>query len=125
MNQELMDIVLPRLAERLHRHLKRYQSGQLDQAEFTRRFHTMLQRQFAWLTERSVPAVDAAVAIHAAVLVLSAPGLRAEAESLGLPLEVVEHRALCTAAEDIARRHDANERRITDRLATIVARYAE
>src|SRR3712207_1110103 len=102
MNKELIELVLPRLAKRLHHQLTRYQAGELDQDGFTRDFEALLQRQYAWLAERGVPEADAAVAIHAAVLVLSGPGLRAEAEHLGLPLEVVEYRAVRAAAADIA-----------------------
>src|SRR5262245_26165929 len=119
MNQELMEIVLPRLAERLHKHLKRYQSGKLDEDGFPQRFHHMLEQQFTWLSNRGVAPVDAAMAIHAAVLVLSGPGLRTEAEATGLPLEQIEFRALQLAAKDVARKYGLSESRVSERLARI------
>src|SRR5690348_5696301 len=102
MSKELMDIVLPRLAQRLNRQLRRYRAGELDDAQFSRKFETLLQQQYAWLANQGIPEVEAAVAVHGAVLVLSGPGLRAEAAEQSLPLEVVEYRAVRAAAGDIA-----------------------
>src|SRR4051812_47335050 len=90
MSRELMELVLPRLAQRLNRQLRRYRSGQLDEAAFSRRFERLLQQQHAWLSNRGISDVDAAVTVHGAVLVLSGPGLRAEAQEESIPLEVVE-----------------------------------
>jgi hypothetical protein len=125
MNKELIELVLPRLAQRLHQQLKRYQSGELDQDGFTRDFEDLLQRQYAWLAKRGVPEPEAAVAIHSAVLVLSGPGLRAEAEQLKLPLEVVEFRAIRTAAADIAANYGVSQTRATRQIAAILAQYGE
>ena len=125
MSKELMDIVLPRLAQRLNRQLRRYRSGELDDAQFSRKFETLLQQQYAWLANQGIPEVEAAVAVHGAVLVLSGPGLRAEAAEQSLPLEVNEHRAICAAAGDIAEHYGISERRATRRLSAIVACYAE
>src|SRR5262245_17829468 len=36
MNMQLMDIVLPSLARRLHRQLERYRAGELDDSQFNR-----------------------------------------------------------------------------------------
>ena len=94
MSKELMDIVLPRLAQRLNRQLRRYRAGELDDDQFSRKFETLLQQQFSWLANQGIPEVEAAIAVHGAVLVLSGPGLRAEAAELSLPLEVIEHRAI-------------------------------
>src|SRR3954451_24874336 len=80
MSRELLELILPRLAKRLNRQLRRYQSGRLDDKTFSQRFETLLQEQHAWLANKGYPEVDAAVAVHGAVLVLSGPGLRAEAE---------------------------------------------
>ncbi len=125
MNKELIELVLPRMAKRLHSQLKRYQSGELDQDGFTRDFENLLHRQYDWLAKRGVPESEAAVAIHAAVLVLSGPGLRAEAESEGLPLEVVEYRAARGAADDIAVNYGVNAKRAFRQISTILAQYGD
>jgi hypothetical protein len=125
MSRELMDLVLPRLAQRLNRQLRRYKAGQLDDAQFSRRFEVLLQQQHAWLANRGFPELDAALAVHGAVLVLSAPGLRAEAEEEEVPLEVVEFRAVRAAAADIAQQYGVSERRATRRISDLVAGYAE
>ena len=85
MDKQLMEMVLPRLARRLHRQLRRFHSGELDHKQFSKKFESLLQNQYAWLSQQGVPEAEAAVAIHAGVLILSSPGLRAEAEQLGLP----------------------------------------
>lgn len=76
MSRELMELVLPRLAQRLNRQLRRYKAGQMDDATFSHRFEVLLQQQHAWLANRGFPELDAALAVHGAVLVLSGPGLR-------------------------------------------------
>ena len=125
MNKDLIELVLPRLAKRLHNQLRRYHAGELDQDGFTRDFEDLLQRQYAWLAKRGVPEAEAAVAIHGAVLVLSGPGLRAEAEQLELPLEVIEYRAVRAAAADIASNYGVSERRAVRQIGAILAQYAE
>src|SRR5215212_6703949 len=101
MGKPLIEVVLPRLARPLYRHLERFQSGQLDEKQFTSRFERELNRQHAWLSRHGISAGKAAVAIHAAVLVLSLPGLRAEAVEMNQPLEVLERRAVREAAQDV------------------------
>jgi hypothetical protein len=125
MSKQLMDVVLPRLARPLYRQLQRYRAGELDDAEFTRRFETLLRRQHAWLAEHGVSAARAAVAIHAAVLVLSTPGLRAEAADAGLPLEVIELRAVREAAADVAKNYEVNPMRVANIISAILARYGD
>lgn len=125
MSKELMDLVLPRLAQRLNRHLRRYRAGELDDAQFSRKFESLLQQQYAWLANQGIPEVEAAVAVHGAVLVLSGPGLRAEAAEQSIPLEVVEYRAVRAAASDISEHYGVSEQRATRRLSNIVAYYAE
>jgi hypothetical protein len=125
MSKQLIRIVLPQLARRLHRHVQRYRSGELDDAQFAKRFEALLQRQYAWLSDKGVPQAHAAVAVHGAVLVLTSPGLRAEAEEQQLPLEVIEYRAICAAAADIARTHGVSERRVVRQLSAIVAQYGD
>jgi len=120
-----MDIVIPRLARPLYQQLERYRTGQLDDKQFTDRFESLLRRQHAWLAKRGISAARAAVAIHAAVLVLSLPGLRAEAEETKLPLEVIENRAVREAASDVAQNYGVKERRVADVIARIIARYGE
>src|SRR4051812_14477882 len=125
MSKPLMDVVLPRLARPLYRQLERYRTGELDDRQFTRQFEALLQRQHVWLAKRGISAVRAAVAIHAAVLVLSLPGLRAEAVESNLPLEVVEYRAVREAAADVARNYDMEERKLAELIAMLVARHGE
>jgi len=125
MSRQLMEVVLPRLAKPLYHHLERYRSGELSDRQFTKRFETLLQNQHAWLAKRGVSGVRAAVAIHAGVLVLSLPGLRAEAVERGLPLEVVEHQAVYEAAADVARNYDLDPRRIAGAISALIARYGE
>jgi hypothetical protein len=125
MSKELMDIVLPRLAKRLNRQLRRYHSGELNDNQFSRRFEALVQQQYSWLANQGVPEVDAAVAVHGAVLVLSGPGLRAEAGEQGVPLEVVERRAVQAAADDIAKNYGVDRRGAARRISTILADYAD
>jgi hypothetical protein len=125
MSRELMELVLPRLAQRLNRQLRRYRAGQLSEAQFSRRFESLLQQQYSWLANQGIPEVDAAVAVHGAVLVLSSPGLQAEAREQSLPLEVVEYRAVQAAAADIAQNYGMDERRAAQRISLLVALYAE
>jgi hypothetical protein len=125
MSKQLIKIVLPQLAQRLHRQVKRYRSGELDDAQFAKKFESLLQKQYAWLASHGVPQAQAAVAVHGAVLVLTGPGLRAEAEQQGLPLEVIEYRAVRAAAADIARNHEVSELRVFRQLSAIVAQYGE
>ena len=125
MNKDLMEIVLPRLAQRLNRQLRRYRAGKLNDAQFSHKFELLLQQQYAWLAGQGIPEVEAAIAVHGAVLVLSSPGLRAEAAEQGVPLEVIEFRAVCTAAADIAQSYGVSERRATRRISAIVAGYSE
>jgi hypothetical protein len=120
-----MELVLPRLARRLDRTLRRYHAGQLDANQFSRRFESLLQQQHAWLANRGFPEVDAAVTIHGAVLVLTGAGLRAEAEEEALPLEVVEFRAVRAAAADIAEHFGVSPAHAIRRISDLVARYAD
>ena len=125
MNKQLMDIVLPRLARPLHRQLELYRTGEMSEKQFTRKFEALLRRQHAWLAQRGISAARAALAIHAGVLVLSLPGLRAEAEEQGVPLEIVEARAVREAAADIARNYDKDLSQAADAIGAIIARYGE
>src|SRR5258708_14728673 len=120
-----MEFARPRLARPLSGQLERSRAGELDDRQFTRQFEAFLQRQHVWLAKRGISAVRAAVAIHAAVLVLSLPGLRAEAGEGNVPLEVVEHRAVREAAADVARNYGVDERKLTDMIAALVARHGE
>ncbi len=125
MSKELMELVLPRLSQRLNRQLRRYRAGELNDDQFSRRFETLLQQQYTWLANQGVPEIDAAVAVHGAVLVLSSAGLRVEAAEQGVPLEIVEHQAVRAAAADIASNYGVSERQAANRISTIVACYAE
>src|SRR5262245_19957838 len=125
MNKPLMDIVLPRLARPLYRQLERYRTGELNDQQFAKKFEALLRRQHAWLSQHGVSAARAALAIHAAVLVLSMRGLRTEAAEANLPLEVIEYRAVREAAADVSRNYGLDENRLIDVIAGIVARYGE
>jgi hypothetical protein len=125
MNRDLMEMVLPRMARRLNRQLRRYEAGELNDEQFEYKFECLLQQQYDFLAAKGIPEVDAAVTIHGAILVLSGPGLRAEAEEQGLPLEVVEYRAMRAAAADVAKNYGVSEQRAARRLSTLVAAYSE
>jgi hypothetical protein len=125
MSKQLIDLVLPRLAKTLYRELQRYRSGKLDESQFSQAFETLLQSQHAWLITHGISEVRAALAIHAAVLVLSRPGLRADAAENRIPFEVAEFRAVRDAAMDLARNYDISESRAARLLAKIIARYGK
>jgi hypothetical protein len=125
MSRELMELILPRLAQRLNRQLRRYREGRLDEAAFSAKFERLLQQQHAWLANRGVADVDAAVTVHGAVLVLSGAGLRAEAEEESLPLEVIEFRAVKAAAADVAEHYGVSVRKALKRITELVATYAD
>lgn len=125
MSRELMDLILPRLAQRLNRQLRRYREGRLDESQFSAKFERLLQQQHAWLANRGVADVDAAVTVHGAVLVLSGAGLRAEAEEESVPLEIVEFRAVKSAAADVAQQYGVSERKALKRISALVATYAD
>ena len=120
-----MEVVLPRLARPLYRQLKRYRAGQMDDAQVTRGFEALLRRQHAWLAEHGVSETRAALAIHGAVLILSGPGLRAEASEAKVPLEVVEFRAINEAAADVAANYSISENKAVRIISSLVARYGE
>ena len=111
MSKELMELVLPRLASRLDRQLRRYRAGTLNDDQFSRRFEALLQQQYDWLANQGIPELEAAVCVHGAVLVLSSPGLRAEAKEQKVPLEVIEFRAVQAAAADISENYGVSRRR--------------
>jgi hypothetical protein len=125
MSKQLIELVLPRLARPLHRQLRRYRAGQWDEAQFTRSFESLLRRQHTWLTDRGVPDAVAALTIHGAVLVLSSPGLRAEAAESQQPLEVVEFRAVRDAAADVSKNYGIDQGHATKVIGDIVARYGD
>jgi hypothetical protein len=125
MNKQLMEIVLPRLASRLHDQLRRYRRGQLDDDQFAHCFEELLQKQYAWLAKRGVSETQAALALHAGVLILSSPGLAAEAREQKIPREVIEARAVRSAAADIAETYDVSESRAFNIISGLVARYGE
>jgi hypothetical protein len=125
MNKQLLDIVLPRLAKRLHRQLRRYQAGQLNDDQFSHKFEALLQQQHSWLANQGISDVDAALAVHAAVLVLSEPGLKAEAAEQGVPLEVIEFRAVISAAEDVSQTYGIGVGKAVQRISAIVAAYSD
>ena len=125
MSKQLMEIVLPRLARPLYQHLEQFQLGKLNELQFTRRFEKELQKQHHWLAEKGIEVAKAAVAIHAAVIVLSLPGLRSEAKESNLPLEVLEFRAIQEAASDVAQNYGMSASLAVKAISRLVARYGE
>jgi hypothetical protein len=125
MSKQLMEVVLPRLARPLYQHLEQFQLGRLDELQFTKRFEKELQRQHHWLAKRGIEVARAAVAIHAAVIVLSLPGLRSEAQEAGIPLEVLEIRAIREAACDVAHNYGMEHARAVNAISRLVARYGD
>jgi len=125
MNNNLMKMVLPRLARPLYLQLQKYQTGQLSDLQFSENFESLLQKQHHWLSQKGISAAKAAMTIHAAVLVLSQPGLKAEADEAHLPMEVIEHRALREAARDVAQNYGLKERQVAQYLANLVASFGD
>jgi hypothetical protein len=125
MSHELLDLVLPRLARRLNRHLRQFRAGELDEDQFSLKFEGLLQQQYSWLANRGIPGVEAAYAVHGAVIILSSPGLRAESAQQGTPLELIEFRAVQAAAADISESYGVSAARALRRISAIVASYAE
>jgi hypothetical protein len=125
MGKTLLELVLPRLAQPLYRHLEQFQTGVIDDSQFSERFEAVLSRQHSWLSKKGVTESRAAVAIHAAVLILSRPGLRLEAEELGLPVEVLEMRAVRESAEDVARCYGMPAARAADAIADLCILYGD
>jgi hypothetical protein len=125
MSRQLIDVVLPRLAKTLYRELQRYRAGKLDESQFSAAFEALLQKLHSWLTTHGVSEGRAALAIHAAVLVLSRPGLRADAAENRVPFEVAEFRAVREAADDLARNYDISRKKAAAVLTTILARYGK
>ena len=125
MSKQLMEIVLPRLARPLYQHLEQFQLGKLDELQFTRKFEKELQKQHHWLAERGIEVAKAAVAIHAAVIVLSLPGLRSEAKEANVPLEVLEFKAIREAAQDVAENYGMDRAQALKSISRLVARYGD
>jgi hypothetical protein len=125
MSKQLMEIVLPRLARPLYQHLEQFQLGKLDELQFTKKFEKELQKQHHWLARRGIEVAKAAVAIHAAVIVLSLPGLRSEAKEANVPLEVLEFKAIREAGSDVSHNYGMDRLQATNAIARLVARYAE
>ena len=94
-------------------------------AQFTRKFEQVLQRQHDWLARRGVKEARAAVAIHAAVIILSQPGLRAEAFDNHLPFEVIETRAIGEASQDVAASYGVDRQRAAEAIARLVVKHGE
>jgi len=125
MGKALIEVVLPRLAKPLHKHLELFQTGKVDEAQFTSEFEAVLNRHHAWLSKKGIDKARAAVAIHAAVIILSQSGLRSEARELNAPVELLEMRAIREAAQDVAESYGMIYRKALEGISTLVARYGE
>jgi hypothetical protein len=97
----------------------------LSDSQFTKRFEALLRRQHAWLAQRGVSDARAAVAIHAALLILSKSGLQAEAEETNLPLEVIEYRAIQEAAADVERNYGLKQKKVATVISRLFTRYLD
>ena len=125
MSKQLMEMILPRLARPLYQHLEQFQLGRLDELQFTKKFEKELQKQHHWLAQRGIEVAKAAVAIHAAVIVLSLPGLRSEAQEANVPLEVLEFKAIREAGQDVAQNYGMDQTRAIHSISQLVARYGD
>lgn len=120
-----MEVVLPRIAKPLYKHLEKYWFGELSEKEFTQKFEKLLFQQHQWLADRGIPDSKAAIAIHSALLVLSASGLKTEAGECGIPLEQIELRAIREAASEISKTYNIDEKKVTRVMCRLVAQYLE
>jgi hypothetical protein len=120
-----MEMILPRLARPLYQHLEQFQLGRLDELQFTKKFEKELQKQHHWLAQRGIEVAKAAVAIHAAVIVLSLPGLRSEAQEGNVPLEVLEFKAIREAGQDVAQNYGMDQTLAIHSISRLVARYGD
>jgi hypothetical protein len=123
MRGQLLDMVLPRLAKTLFQEIQRYRDGQLQESDFPQCFETLLRRQHAWLMRRGMSDVNAAVAVHGAILLLSAPGLKAESAEGGEPFEWIECRAVREAAADVAGNYGIAEDEAFQMIGNVLNRY--
>lgn len=119
---KVMTFVLPRVRRSLYKALNRLKAGQLEEAQFLAEVEAMLSRRRDTLVKRGLSLARAAIAIHAAVLVCSRPGMQVEAEESCVPLEVIENRTLREAAADVAMLHALPVQRVANALARLVAK---
>lgn len=125
MAKALIEVVLPRLAKPLYKHLELFQTGKVDEAQFTSEFEAVLNRHHAWLHKKGIDKARAAVAIHAAVIILSQSGLQSEAREANIPVEVLEIRAIREAAQDVVESYGMTYRKALDGISSLVAKYGE
>lgn len=123
MGHQVMEMLLPRLAKRLYGQVKRFRAGKMSEEEFAQQFAALLQKQYVWLARQGVDESEAALAIHAGVLVLTRPGLCAAATEMGIPAEVVEARAISNAAKDVAQHYPIEASDAFDALSEMLACY--
>lgn len=124
MSNQLVEAVLPRLARKLYLELQHLKEGTVSEGQFTEEFEELLEQQHNWLISKGATEVQAALAIHGAVLVLSAPGLKEEACDEGTPLEILEYRAIRDAAREVAENYDIPERQAFQAIGNIVSKYS-
>jgi hypothetical protein len=123
MGHQVMEMLLPRLAKRLYGQVKRFRAGKLSEEEFAQQFASLLQKQYVWLARQGIAEREAALAIHAGVLVLTRPGLCAAASEMGIPAEIVETRAIQNAAKDVAQHYPIDVNSAFEVLADMLACY--
>ncbi|MSR32336.1 MAG: hypothetical protein EXR99_12615 [Gemmataceae bacterium] len=121
MSKKMLDLVLPRIARVLSRQLKSYRAGRMDDATFSSKFDSILQQHCDWLHKQGYQTVDSSITVHAALIVLSSPGLKAESKRTNLPLEIIEFRAICEAGKDLAQTLEIPASEAIDKLSSLVA----
>ncbi len=123
MSKKMLDLVLPRIARVLSRQLKSYRAGTIDDAAFSDKFDSILQQQCEWLNKQGYQSVEASITVHAALIVLSSPGLKAESKRLNTPLEVIEFRAICESAKDLGETLGVPTYEVVEKLSCLLAFY--
>lgn len=121
MSKNMLELVLPRIARVLNKQLKSYKAGSMDDETFSTNFDTILQQQCEWLNNQGYQSSDAAITVHAALIVLSSPGLQAEAKRLNLPLEIIEFRAICESSKELAESIGEPQYEVVEKLSCLIA----
>ena len=121
MSKKMLDLVLPLIARVLGRQLKSYRAGTIDDATFSDKFDIILKQQCEWLNKQGFQSIDASITVHAALIVLSSPGLKAESKRLNTPLEVIEFRAISESARDLGETLGVPAYEVVEKLSTLLA----
>jgi len=121
MSKNMLELVLPRIARVLSKQLKSYKAGRMDDETFSTNFDSILQQQCEWLNNQGYQTADSAITVHAALIVLSSPGLKEEAKRLNVPLEVIEFRAICESSKELAESIGEPLFEVVEKLSCLIA----